>query len=376
MTSLGMPLPVDALSAKLRRFADPSAPKPARMMAAKGLVPLGGAELVTLLCQLGAASDRDLGDQARETLAGLPDNLLLESADQPLPAPILHALAQHFAKRSDVLERIVQNTATDSATIEIIARTAEERLTEIIAVNQERLLLAPEIIEALYKNRNTRMSTADRIVELAARHGLDLKGIPSFRAHVEALRGQLIPEPCEEALPGDSIFREALAADGDEDAIDLTSDADADEQEKLKDKFRPLAFRIREMNAAEKIRLATIGDAAARALLIRDPNRTVSHAAISSPSLTENEASAFAHSKEISEDILRYIGNRCEWLRSYEIKRALAFNPKTPSGIALRFINHLRPNDLKVLAKGRSVPGAVKSAAMHRLETKDKKGKR
>jgi len=193
---------------------------------------------------------------------------------------------------------------------------------------------------------------------------------------VEALRGQLIPEPCEEALPGDSIFREALAADGDEDAIDLTSDADADEQEKLKDKFRPLAFRIREMNAAEKIRLATIGDAAARALLIRDPNRTVSHAAISSPSLTENEASAFAHSKEISEDILRYIGNRREWLRSYEIKRALAFNPKTPSGIALRFINHLRPNDLKVLAKGRSVPGAVKTAAMHRLETKDKKGKR
>ncbi|NOY93912.1 MAG: hypothetical protein GXP55_22240 [Deltaproteobacteria bacterium] len=373
MPSLGMPLPIEALPAKLRRFAQESAPKPARMMAAKGLVPLGGAELVTLLCQLAAATDRELGDTAGETLQGLPEAVLLEAAEQPLPAPVLHALAEHFSRRPEVLERVVQNSATEHETVVRIARHADERLTEIIAVNQERLLAAPTIIEALYKNRNTRMSTADRIVEFAARHELDLKGIPSFRAHVEAIRGQLIPEPTEESLPGDTIFQEALAADSDEDAIDL--DAEAEAQEKLKEKFKPLAYRIREMNAAEKIRLATIGDAAARALLIRDPNRTVSHAAISSPSLTENEASAFAHSKEISEDILRYIGNRREWLRSYEIKRALTFNPKTPTGVALRFISHLRPNDLKLLAKSRSVTGAIKTAASHRLEAKEKKRK-
>jgi hypothetical protein len=373
-----MPLPDEALSSRLRRFADPNAPKPARMMAAKGLVPVKGAELVTLLCQLGAADDRELSQTARDTLTGLPEAVLFEGAERQLPAAVLHALSQHFKGRPEVLERVVQNSSTDSETIALVARSASERLTEIIAVNQERLLAAPAIIEALYKNRNTRMSTADRIVELAARHELDLKGIPSFRAHVEAIRGQLIPEPTEEALPGDSIFQAALEADSDEDAIELDADAQAaaDAAEKLKEKFKPLAYRIREMNAAEKIRLATIGDAAARALLIRDPNRTVSHAAISSPSLTENEASAFAHSKEISEDILRYIGNRREWLRSYEIKRALAFNPKTPSGVALRFISHLRPNDLKLLAKSRSVAGSVKTAAVHRLEAKEKKRKR
>lgn len=375
MALFRLPLPVDELSERLRRFADPAAPAAARMMAARGMVPVRGGELLTLLCQLAAGQDSEVSEQARVTLVGVPDGVLLEGVSEPLPDAVLDAVSREFSQRQDVLERVVQNPRAADETIERIAKTGDERLTEIIAVNQARLLGAPLIIEALYKNRNTRMSTADRIVEFAARHGLDLKGIPAFRAHAKAIEGQLIPEPTEEALPGDGIFREALAADSDEDAIDLEADDEHGHNEKLKDKFKPLAYRIREMNPAEKIRLAMIGDAAARALLIRDPNRTVSHAAISSPGLTESEATSFAHSKEVGEDILRYIGNRREWLRSYDIKRALTFNPKTPAGIALRFISHMRPNDLKLLAKSRGVAGSVKTAALHRLEAKQKKKK-
>ena len=73
------------------------------------------------------------------------------------------------------------------------------------------------MIEALYKNRNTRMSTADRLIEFAARNGLDLTGIPAFKDHVEAMQGQLIPEPSEEPLPQDQAFAQSLAADGDGD---------------------------------------------------------------------------------------------------------------------------------------------------------------
>jgi len=375
MASAALPLPLEELPEKLRRFADPKAPTGARMMAARGMVPVGGVELLTLLCQLAASSDAAVAEQAKSTLEGIPDGVLLDGASDNLHVAVLGGLARHFRKRADVLERIVQNSAASDEVVEHIAKTADERLTEIIAVNQERLLRAPLIIEALYKNRNTRMSTADRMIELAARHGLDLKGIPSFKAHAKAIEGQLIFEPMEEALPGDSIFQEALAADSNEDAMDVDEDAEHGVQEKLKEKFKPLAFRIKYMNPAEKIRLAMIGDAAARALLIRDSNRTVSHAAISSPSMSESEATTFAHSKEVGEDILRYIGNRREWLRSYDIKRALAFNPKTPAGIALRFISHMRPNDLKMLAKSRGVPGSVKTAALHRIEAKQKKKK-
>src|SRR5690606_2850448 len=171
----------------------------------------------------------------------------------------------------------------------------------------------------------------------------------AYRAHVEALKGQLIPEPLDdEELPGDAIFREAIEADSEESHI---TEEREDGEEEIIERFVPLAFKIREMSLAEKIRLALVGDAAARALLVRDPNRFVARAAIASPSMLEDEASAIAGSREISEDILRYIANKREWLRGYEIKKMLVFNPKTPVGISLRFLPHLRANDLKTLAR-------------------------
>jgi len=133
-------------------------------------------------------------------------------------------------------------------------------------------------------------------------------------------------------------------------------------------------MRISEMTTPEKIRLALVGNAAARAFLVRDRNRTVSHAAITSPSMTDTEAANIARSREVSEDILRIIGNRREWLRNHEVKRGLVFNPKTPVGISLRFVAHMREPELRELSKSRGVPQPVKAAAMQKLEAKSKRG--
>ncbi len=362
-----LPLPVEELPESIRRFANPAAPKPAKAMAAKGLVPVKGADLVTLLAQLAADADPDVAQTARDALSALPDAVLLPAVEGKLHPSVAAALAVHFEDREDVLERLVQSAATPDETIVRIARTCSERLSEIIAVNQQRLLAAPAIVEALYKNKNTRMSTADRLVELCARNGVELHGIPAFQAHVEAIMGQLIAEPTEEPLPSDLAFTEALNEDHDELAVEIDK---VDKSEEIKAKFKPLSFRIREMNTAEKLRLTIVGDAAARSILVRDPNKLVSFAAISSPSMTMAEAAGIAHSKEVGEDILRYIGNRKEWVRSYEIKRALLFNPKTPVGIALKFLGHLRANDLKALSRSRGIPNALKTAAKQRLQKK------
>lgn len=337
------------------------------MMAARGLVPIQGGGLVTLLAQLSNDKDEGVRSAAEKSFDGLPDPVLLPACESELHKSVLDEVARRFRSREDVLERIVQNTHTADATIETIAKSSSERLSEIIAVNQQRLLGAPEIVEALYKNKNTRMSTADRLVELCARNGVELNAIPAFKEHVEAIQGQLIPEPTEEPLPSDSLFTEVLEASEDEDAIEIDK---VDGSEELKEKFKPLSFRIREMSVSEKIRLAVVGDAAARSILVRDPNRLVSFAAISSPSMNESEAAGIAHSKEVGEDVLRYIANRKEWTRSYEVKRALLFNPKTPVGLSMKFLGHLRPNDMKTLSRSRGVPSALKTAAKHRLAKK------
>ena len=38
-------------------------------------------------------------------------------------------------------------------------------------------------------------------------------------------------------------------------------------------------------------------------------------------------------------------------VRSYEIKRALVFNSKTPLGISMNFLSHMRRNDLRTRFK-------------------------
>ncbi|MCA9575437.1 MAG: hypothetical protein H6726_15385 [Sandaracinaceae bacterium] len=376
--STSLPLPLTELPASLHRFADPKAPGPARMMAAKGLVPVKGGDLVTLMVQLAADADAGIASAADSTLSGLPEGVLRAACEAPLPPAVLEALARKFTDRETLTEAIVMNHNTPDAAVVHVARSAGDHICEVIATNQQRLLNEPSIVEALYKNRNTRMSTADRLVELCARNGVELTGIPSFKDHVEAIQGQLIPEPTDEPLPGDQIFMDALAADADDpDAVEReTVDAARDEHlEKVADKFKPLSFQIKAMTKSEKLRLAVVGDAAARALLVRDTNKGIAMAAVMSPKMTEKEAANIACSREIGEDILRYIGTRRQWLQSYELKQALLFNPKTPVGISLRFVPHMRINDLRTLAKSRSVAQPIKTVARQRLDTLDKAGR-
>ena len=202
------------------------------------------------------------------------------------------------------------------------------------------------MIEALYKNRNTRMSTADRLIEFAARNHLDLSGIPAFKDHVEALQGQLIPEPSEEPLPQDQAFAQSLAVDGEGDA-DGIFEEDGEGGEVVKEQFKPLSMQIAEMSKSEKLRFAMVGSKAARAILVRDHNKQVSYAAISSPQMTAAEAAEIAKSKDVGEDILRYIGNKKDWIKSGEVKHNLVFNSKCPVGISLRFLGHMRVDELR-----------------------------
>lgn len=367
-----LPLPLSELPVAIQRYCDPSAPAQARAMAAKGLVPLKADESVCLLLQLAADVREDIAKDAQGSLAKIPAAIVKSACQSALHSAFLHALAYQVSGNDDLLETLISNHKAADATIDHIAKRCSETLAERIAINEQRLLRAPFIIESLYKNPHMRMSTADRLIDLAVRNNIELHGIPSFKAHADAIQGQAIPQPSPVPLPGDTLFKQTLAADAD-DPHAVEQDV-VEGTETVKAQYKPLSILISELSGAQKMRLALVGSAAARALLIRDKNKQVSHAAVSSPGTTETEAAAFARSKEVGEDILRYIGNKRDWLRNHEVKRGLVFNPKTPIGISLRFISHMRDSDLKDLARSRNVPAAIKSAARQRLDKKEKAG--
>jgi hypothetical protein len=367
-----LPLPVDQLPQGIRRFCDPSAPQAARMMAARGMVPIRGNEQIMLLLQLSADADEALSKAANEALSKLPDTVLLPASEAELPPSFLDHLAERFREVESVQERVVANPNTDSDTVEWIALRCSERVSERISVNEQRLLANPKIIEALYKNKNTRMSTADRLIELAARNQVRLD-IPTFEAHVAAIKGMLIVESSDEPLPSDLDFAQALAEDDDNPQAVITKE-DAEEEE-VQQQYLPLMMRIRRMTSSEKLRLAMVGSASARAFLVRDRDKGVAFAAITSPAMGEPEVIPIVGSKEVGEEILRFIGNKRDWTKNHEIKHGLVFNPKTPVGISLRFIGHLRDDELKALSRSRNVSQPLKAAALQRLAAKEKKDK-
>jgi hypothetical protein len=113
----------------------------------------------------------------------------------------------------------------------------------------------------------------------------------------------------------------------------------------------------------DRIKLAMRGSREQRAVLVRDPNRLVASAVLSSPRLTETEVEAFARMGNVAEEVLRTIGTTRKWVRNYGVVAALVRNPRTPAAISMPMVSRLNERDLKGLSVDRNVPEALRIAA-------------
>jgi len=113
----------------------------------------------------------------------------------------------------------------------------------------------------------------------------------------------------------------------------------------------------------QRMKLAVKGTREQRAQLIRDSNKLVCVAVLSSPKITESEIEAFARQANLSEDVLRVIATNRAWLKNYNVIAALARNPKTPTPLAMGFLQRLNERDLKQLSTDRNVSEPVRLAA-------------
>ncbi len=384
------PIPPSELSPELARVCGPTAPAPMKLMASRGMMPMSSpVDLVTVLYMLAHDDNETLRSGAVSTLAGLPVDVLGAGLSGDIDARVLDFAAERFRTREDLLVAILRNARVADDTVENLAFTAGESVLELIAANETRLLRAPRIIEALYLNRRTRMSTADRAIELAVRNGIVLDGIPAFREIAAAIQGQLVAEADDEPTPDDMLFAAAVAFEDDGEGYSDFDDggggfgdfdrADSKEARKRKgedddEKRTKLASRISQMTVSQKVRLTVVGNAGHRALLLRDPNKLVAMAAIKSPSVTDQEVGIISQSRSISEDVIRYIADNREWTKSPIVKRNLVFNPKCPLGQSLRFLPHLRAPELKALVNNKNVSQTLCTAARNILQRRPGQG--
>jgi hypothetical protein len=370
---------LDKLPAPVKRILDPASPAPLRQMAAKGLAPgLKPGEALTVVAMLAEAEDAGLATTARETLAKLPAPLLQGALSGDLPGGVLAVIAPLYAKSALIMEKLLAHPAIPLPAVALAAAAASEAVAELIATNEQRLLAFPEIIEKLYMNKATRMSTADRVLELAVRNRIELTGIAAYKEAATAIGMELISEPSPEPTPDDVLFQQ-VAKTSEQLAVDAAREDTHrfDEQkgeEVVEDKFLPLHAQLATMTVSQKIRRAMLGNATDRLLLVRDSNRLVAAAVVKSPGIQENEIVRIAASRNVSEDVLRTIAMDKEWTRSHQIKLNLVQNPRTPFAFAAKLLQHLREHELKALAKSKNVAGAVSTAARQQLSRRNIKG--
>ena len=121
--------------------------------------------------------------------------------------------------------------------------------------------------------------------------------------------------------------------------------------------------RILNLPVSKKIELAHMAGRRVRAVLITDSNKQVREAVLTSPRITEVEIVAIAKSQKIDEDLLRRIAANVQWLKNYQVRRALVNNPRTSLPIALKLVPTLLDADLKQLAKNAEVSEDLIAAA-------------
>ena len=124
------------------------------------------------------------------------------------------------------------------------------------------------------------------------------------------------------------------------------------------------------MNPAQRLALAMRGTREERGILIRDPNKIVATAVLSSPKVTSSEVEAIAKMANVSDEILRIIGNTRAWVKSYAVVSALTKNPKTPLAVSMNLLSRLNESDRKRLAADRNVPDVLRIAARKNMDAK------
>jgi hypothetical protein len=112
---------------------------------------------------------------------------------------------------------------------------------------------------------------------------------------------------------------------------------------------------------------ATKGTREERAILIRDPNKIVAVAVMSSPKLTEAEVEAIAKMSNVSDEILRIVAHNRNWMKSYAIVSALVKNPKTPLALSMNLMNRLNEKDMRMLSTNRNVPEVLRTTARKKI---------
>ena len=374
-----------------------AAPPQARLAAARGLLPLPQADLLEVLVALRGSDDTETAEAAASTLESQESVDLLTAAKAPETSPSVLEFIGSMKTTGEVQEAIILNSKTpDEAIVQLASSVTEASLLELIALNQQRLVRTPAIIDAILDNAARSTEAERRARETRQEFFEKERGARQIAAELRAqgktaaaeffesadlttASGQLSVEDAwliaqhievSDADLDDSWLPLERYEDLEEDIADhqaavqrIIESETLESGKEVTPERISLIRRIMFMNVKDRVKLARKGDREARSILIRDSSRVVASAVINNPRITDQEAENIASMRTVSGDVLRSMALNRAWARSYTITHNLARNPRTPIPTVLNMLPRIRSKDLKALSLNRNISEAVRRQA-------------
>lgn len=375
------------------------------MAAARGMLPLPQTDLLEALVHLAADSDAGIAQAARTTLQEQQPEDLLNVAKAPeTGASVLGYLAALRESNYELHEAVATHPQTPDGAIALLAgATAHGPLLELITLNQQRLIRAPEIIDAVLLNP-ARTAEAERRAKETRREFFEKeRGAKQIAQELRARGNNAAAEFFEAAdlaplgeemsiedawliaqhlevsdvdIDDSWLARELIDEAMTETAAQIAANVQAVinaerlEAGELPPERVSLIRRLMFMTVKDRVKFALKGDREARGILIRDSNKVVATAVIHNPRISEKEIENIATMRAVSEEVLRLIGMNRAWARSYAIVHNLARNPRTPFATAVHILPRIQMKDLKALSENRNVSENVRRQAYRLVETR------
>jgi hypothetical protein len=381
----------------VKALLEGTAPRPAQLAASRGILPLPQNDLFEVLIALSASDDKELSDNANQSLSTV-DELLLDSSvrSDDVSLSVLNFVSRRDGLKYSIYEGLLVNPKTPSSAVEQLAKiTTKAEVLELISLNQQLLIQSPSIIDAILKNPNRSFEAERRASETKREFFEKERGVQQIASELRAQGKEAAAEFIEKAefTSDDLSLEDTLAIanmieSSDDDVDDswlaleyleeIYEETAADRQAAVNKIISELTNdgvdmpserisvinRIMKMGMKDRAKLAMKGDREARNILIRDPNRVIAQAVVTNPRITEQEIEKIAAMRAVSEDILRGIANNRQWSRLYPVVHNLARNPRTPIANVLSILSRLQLKDLAALSKNRNVSDAVRRQAL------------